>query len=62
MKGNYMNWGGLFCIGSGIFAIMIVINHSLSNSENSGVYALISLGLAITAIPFLLKVDTAEIE
>ncbi len=62
MKGNYINWGGLFCISSGFFGIMVVVNHLLSNSENSGIYALISLALAITAVPFVLKVDLSEAE
>lgn len=62
IKGSYVNWGGLLCISSGFFGIMVVVNHLLSNSENSGVYALTSLALAMMAVPFVLKVDLSVAE
>ena len=61
MKGKDVNWGGLLCTSSSFFAVMVVINQSV-NRDNSGIYALISLVLAVIAIPFVLKVEAVKVK
>lgn len=54
---NNFNWAGVLCIGASFFAILITLS---SSENNSVVYAVASLFLALFAIPFSYKSITEK--
>ncbi len=51
---NSINWAGMLSLGAYLFALMILLDNS-QDGGNSGLYAVISIILAVLAVPFSVR-------